>query len=78
MLKFVTVVHPDLPNAFDFLGEAYAISGEIDKAIAVYTMSLAKIKADPRIPPDAKATRRTYRLAGPTDGSRSGVDLKIT
>lgn len=73
VLRFVTVVRPSSSNAFDSLGEAYAIRSETTKAIAAYEKSLALLDADESIPAETKRARRAQsqemldRLGEPGD-----------
>jgi CubicO group peptidase (beta-lactamase class C family) len=63
ILRLVATVFPASSNAHDSLGEAYARTDDKPRAIAAYEQVLATLDADPRVPADARRTRRNHAEA---------------
>lgn len=60
LFRFIATVIPGSSNAYDSLGEALAIHGQVDQAIAAYEEALAKLDADTSIPAEQKQRRRAH------------------
>jgi CubicO group peptidase (beta-lactamase class C family) len=63
VFRAIALVFPDSSNAHDSLADGYKAAGDTAHAIEGYEAALRLLDADPRIPAEAKAARRTYEEA---------------
>ena len=63
ILQLNTELYPASWNTYDSLAEAYMVSGDKDKAIALYRKSLTVIDADAKATPEQKAAMKANGLA---------------